>query len=151
MPASPFPASARFLVSAAALGLALAASSAQAQDYGGSYDNGPAYAPAPPEEVTVYGPHRGEERSGIGAPIENLSISRPVRTDDLDLRTEWGANTLRQRIVYTADRLCRELDAVYPDGFYPPTSDSPPCRRTAIEDAMDQADAAIARARGYGD
>ena len=99
----------------------------------------------------VYGPHREGERSAIGAPIEDVSISRPVRYDDLDLRTDRGVHELKRRILHTADGLCRRLDVVYPGRFYPPTSDNLPCRQTVIEDAMEQADAAIARERGYAD
>jgi len=120
-----------------------------AQDYSNPVP--PQYASGAPEVITVYGPHRSHERSTIGAPIEDVAISHPVRYDDLDLRTEWGASTLKHRILYAADRLCRQLDQVYPSSAYPPTSDSPPCRRTAVDDAMSQADAAIAAARSYGD
>ena len=136
-------------VSVAALGIALAASSSKAQGYYGPYDNDGQNYRGPTEQIYVYGPRRPRERSEIGAPIEDVAISRPVRFDDLDLRTEWGADELRERILYTARNLCRQLDSTYPTSFYPTTSDSPPCYKTALADAMAQADEAIGNARGY--
>jgi UrcA family protein len=124
-----------------ALGLALVASSAKAQDY----DNQPtAYQNGPNEQVEVYAP-RHHQRSTIGAPIEDVSMSRPVRYDDLDLRTAWGARTLKNRIRTTAHLLCERLDAFYPIS----TDDSPPCYSTAVNQAMYQADATIHNARAY--
>ena len=147
--------SARLLLAASALGLALAASSANAQDYDPNYapppNYGPNYAPppayGPPEEITIYGPRRHEQRSDIGAPIQDVAISQPVRFDDLDLRTEWGARELRHRIEYTARMMCQRLDAMYPIK----ADDSPPCYRTAVDQAMYQADSAIDQARSYAD
>jgi UrcA family protein len=135
--------------SVAAFGIALAASPSNAQGYNGPYDNDGQNYQSPPEQVYVYGPRRPRERSEIGAPIEDVAISRAVRFDDLDLRTAWGADELRDRILYTARNLCRQLDSVYPSSFYPATSDSPPCYKAAVEDAMAQADEAIGKARGY--
>ncbi len=133
------------LLATAVAALGLAASAAPVQEYG-SYDQGPGYYGPPPEEVIIQAPrYRAPERSTIGAPIENVAMSRAVRFDDLDLRTAWGAHALRERIRYTARRLCNRMDFAYPIS----TSDSPPCYRTALEDGMAQADAAIAEARGY--
>src|ERR1700761_7364812 len=53
---------------------------ASAQDYGR-----PVYSANGPEEITITAPHRHTERSEIGAPIEDVALSRPVRYDDLDL------------------------------------------------------------------
>ena len=142
----------RLLLAASALGFALAASSANAQDhqYGDAapnYGQPPSYGPAygPPEEITVYGPRRHESRGDQGAPIQDVAISQPVRFDDLDLRTNWGARELRNRIEYTARVMCQRLDTMYPIK----ADDSPPCYRTAVDQAMYQADAAISHARGY--
>ena len=137
--------SARFLASAAVAGFLLAASSASAQ-YAG-----PGYGPESSEQVYVYGPHRPIERGYSGAPVENLSIARPVRYDDLDLRTAWGARVLRQRVAVSADRLCRQLDAIYPTTVYPLSTESQDCYWQALGDAIYQADSAIARARSYRD
>jgi len=129
------------LLAASAAGLALAASSALAQDndrYGdGSYRN------APQEEVEVIAPPYHARSSVTGAPIVNTALSQAVRYDDLDLRTDWGARALRDRIRATARDLCGRLDRLYPIS----TDDSPPCYRTALENAMYQADVAIGDAR----
>jgi UrcA family protein len=150
----------RLLLTASALGLALTASSANAQQYdpygnpAPNYGPPPNYAPpppdyapasGPPEEITVYGPRRHQERGDLGAPIQDVALSQPVRFDDLDLRTNWGARELRQRIEYTARVMCQRLDTMYPIK----ADDSPPCYRAAVDQAMYQADAAIAQARGY--
>ena len=141
--------SGRLLLAASAFGLALAVSSANAQDYNPNYAPPPGYGPAsgPPEEITVYGPRRHEQRGDLGAPIQDVAISQAVRFDDLDLRTEWGARELRHRIEYTARVMCQRLDTMYPIK----ADDSPPCYRTAVDQAMYQADSAISQARSYAD
>jgi UrcA family protein len=123
------------LVSGAALGLALFAFPASAQYYG-----------APDEEIIINAPRHHPERSDIGAPIEDVAMSQQVRFDDLDLRTHWGARVLRERIEYAARTMCNRLDTLYPVS----TSDSPPCYRAAVDDAMGQAAVAIRNARGDG-
>jgi len=125
------------LLAAAAIGLTLGvAAPTAAQDYRDvSYGS--------TEEVIVSAPRPSQERSSIGAPIRDVAISQQIRTDDLDLTTGYGARTLEHRVSRAARDLCRKLDVRYPVA----TSDSPPCYQTAYEDAMDQADAAIARAR----
>jgi len=125
-----------FLAGTAALAL-FAALPAKAQDRTTYVD----YTNGGPERVEVIAP-RGE-RSEIGAPIEYRSISREVRFDDLDLTTGRGAHILRARVRETARALCERLNVRYPVA----TSDSPPCYSTAVADAMDQADEAIAQAR----
>jgi UrcA family protein len=113
-----------------ALALVLA-TSASAQSYA-----------SPTEEVIVRAPQYGPQRSEIGAPIENVSLSREVRFDDLDLRTAWGARALRDRVRETAMNLCQQLE-----NQYVTMDDNRPCYRTAYEDAMDQAETAIRDAR----
>ena len=125
-----------------ALGLALNASSAGAQEDGLS---GPGYYGAP-TEVIVTPPPMQRQRSVIGAPIIDVSMSRPVRIDDLDLRTSSGVDELRGRISYTARTLCRQLDVMYPvtyDG-----SSSYDCYRIAFRHGMARADDAIRAVRG---
>lgn len=135
-----------------ALGLFLvASSSAGAQEYG-PYQ--PGYYPAPPEEVIVRPPTYARQHSAIGAPIIDVSMSRPVRMDDLDLRTDWGARALRDRVSFTARTLCSQLNAMYPV-TYDGGSDQWPinheCYRDAFDGGMAQADQAIRAARGeYG-
>jgi len=121
----------------------LAAPAVSAQDY---YDE-TAYGP-PNEEIIVQAPeyYRHQQRdSATGAPIVDVAMSREVAFDDLDLRSGWGARALRSRVSATARRLCDRLNVRFPAQ----TSDSPDCFRTAYDDAMAQADEAIARARGY--
>ena len=92
-------------------------------------------------------PHYTPRQGELGAPIENVSLSREVRYDDLDLTTPDGIHELRARIRFTAAQECRQLDTMYPIA----ADDSPPCYRTAVEGAMEQADNAIAQAQHYAD
>ena len=135
------------LLGAAVAVAGFAATAASAQEYTYSYRTGPGYYGPPPEEVIIEAPryYHPQQRSSIGAPIEDVAMSRTIRFDDLDLRTDWGVYSLRDRIAYTARTLCKRLDFAYPVS----TSDSPDCYRTAMDDGMAQADAAIAQARGY--
>jgi UrcA family protein len=118
------------MLATGALALTLA-SSASAQYYAG-----------PTEDVIVRAPHYGPQRSDIGAPIENVSLSREIRFDDLDLRTVWGARALRSRIRETALNLCRQLDTQYVT-----LDDNRSCYRATYEDAMMQVDDAIRSTR----
>ncbi|HJW41494.1 MAG TPA: UrcA family protein [Rhizomicrobium sp.] len=122
------------LAGTGALGLLLTTAPVFAQDYDGLAT----------ERVEVIAPnHHHADRSSTGAPIVDVALTREVRFDDLDLSTPRGAHILRARIRNTAQELCSKLDLRYPVA----TSDSPPCYRTAVSDAMDQADTAIAQAR----
>ena len=136
-----------FLLAASVAGLNLTATAVQAQDYhdrGGSYDRYAAYDDGYyNDEVIVVGP-RYRERSTNGRPIRTVEASKDVSFYDLDLRTRWGVEKLHSRIKSTARSLCNRLDTMHPVT----ASDSPPCYRNAVEDAMAQADDAIARARG---
>ena len=118
------------ILATGAIALTLA-TSASAQYYAG-----------PTEDVIVRAPHYGPQRSEIGAPIQNVSFSREVRFDDLDLRTVWGARVLRSRLRQTALNLCRQLD-----NQYVTLDDNRSCYRAAYEDAMMQADDAIRSTR----
>ena len=117
---------------------ALVSAPAMAQEYRNvAYDDSM-------ERVIITAPRPPQDRSAIGAPIVDVAISREIRIDDLDLRTGYGVRMLERRVSDTAHDLCRRLDLRYPIT----ASDSPPCYEAAFEDAMEQADAAIARARG---
>lgn len=131
------------LAVASAFGAALLASSAGAQEYDRSNAGTVAYQAGPREDVEVTAPRFHPHRSMIGAEIRDVSISRDVRFDDLDLRTAQGARELRSRIRFTASALCSKLDTLYPVA----AEDSPPCFRAAVERAMVQADDAIGDAR----
>jgi UrcA family protein len=120
----------------------MAAIPAAAQDYGygapGAYSN--------PEDVIVQAPrmrHYTPQRSTIGAPIEDVGISAPVRYGDLDLTTDWGVRKLHTRIFVAARKLCQRLDNRYPITV---SDGAPSCYRQAVNDAMAQADAAVDRA-----
>src|SRR5579863_9355103 len=86
----------KLLPIAGAIGFALMATSAGAQDY---------YI-GPPEEVIVTPPPYAAPRGHLGGPIQDVALSRPVRFDDLDLTSRWGAYRLRARIAFEARTLC---------------------------------------------
>ncbi|HEY2071162.1 MAG TPA: UrcA family protein [Rhizomicrobium sp.] len=122
----------------------LATTSAMAQDSG--YYNRDVSYQGNTEEVEVYADRHHAEHSSInGAPIEDVALSRAVRFDDLDLRSDADVRILQERIRATARTLCRQLDVTHPIA----TEDSPPCYETAVSDAMAQADNAIDAARRY--
>jgi UrcA family protein len=130
-------------------GFVLIAQMAGAQEYGTNSTPYPGNG-APPENVIVSAPPVG--RSYIQAPIRNVLVSRTIRTDDLDLRTEEGARQLRSRVFFTADSLCRWLNAMNPvsaegwsSGMWPRDSQ---CYRNAVEGGMKQAVNAVSTARG---
>jgi UrcA family protein len=74
-------------------------------------------------------------------------MSHEIRMSDLDLRTRRGAHRLYERVSYTAQRLCRDLDRAYPVSADDGDSQSS-CYRRTMDDAMAQADEAIHEARG---
>jgi UrcA family protein len=123
---------------ACALGFFLSSTSVGAQEYDTAV-----YQSGPREEIVVTAPRYHTQRSAIGAEIRDVSITREVRFNDLDLRSARGARELRSRIRFTAGTLCRKLSMQYPVA----TEDSPPCFRTAVARAMAQADDAISDAR----
>lgn len=134
----------------ALLGLAAAPASAQEpygdSDYQSGYGGPGIYTADEEVEVTAppyYRRHHHPRRSAIGAPIVDVAMSSPVRFDDLDLTTRHGAQRLRLRVRETARDLCHRLDLAYPVS----AADSPPCYRTALDEAMPQANAAIRQAR----
>jgi UrcA family protein len=96
-------------------------------------------------EIVVRPPHRGRERSAIGAPIEDVYVSRAVPYDDLDLTTDDGADELRARVTQAAYSACEELDEFHPVA----ANDSPPCESTTTRDGLRKARYAIERARGW--
>jgi len=139
---------AKAMATGTALGLMLVVSSAGAQDYDGSA--APGFS-GPPQQIVVTPPPHVIRRNFIGAPIVNVSLSRAVRTDDLDLRTGEGARVLRSRVVFMATMLCQRINALYPV-TYDGASDQWPrdhnCYRNALNNGMAQADSAVRAARG---
>lgn len=122
--------------------LLILAAPASAQGYG--YENA-AYENGVDENVTVSVPRYAPQRSELGAPYRYISMSKGVYFGDLNLRTRSGARELKDRIGYTARMMCRQLDVRYPVT----APGSPGCYTTAMNDAMEQANFAIAEARGY--
>ena len=129
------------VVFVAAFAAASSASMAIAQDMS-SAQPGPDRTTSSPEVVIVTPPERGPSRSTIGAPIQDVSLSATVRTDDLDLQSPAGFLELQDRIRDTARQLCARLRFQHPIGV----PDEFGCRRRAMENASDQIDAAL---RGY--
>lgn len=146
------PISSRLLWSAAgALALALSTMPSFAQDYR-PYDNAPAYDRNDPETVEVYA-YRHPSRTARGGEIIQASYSAPVRADDLDLTTYWGAHMFRARVVQKAHQLCEALDVRYPVGANHDSGpvDESACFRRASEHGLEDADAAIDHARRLAD
>jgi UrcA family protein len=133
------------LIAAAAI---FAAPSAVAQGYG-AY-GAPAYGPT--EEVIVTAPPilRGEG-GNLDVP-GRATMSIPVRYDDLNLASWRDARVLRHRVRLAAHDICAQLAAAYPVHQLNGTS----CVRTALDNGLVRADAAIRDARlsyyyGYSD
>jgi UrcA family protein len=106
---------------------------------------------APQEEITIVAPHLVQRkvvgRTAIGAPVEVISLPRPVSYADLDLTKPADADELRKRISETAKAACKQLDNMYPEGnlFQAVPSDQN-CVKTATREAMDIAEQVIAGA-----
>jgi UrcA family protein len=102
------------------------------------------------EEVKVTAPEVERIRVGqtsIGAPIEVISLSRPVSYGDLDLTRQSDANELEKRILDTAEAACKELDNMYPDGsLYQPIPSDQNCVKSATTEALKEAHLVIAAA-----
>jgi UrcA family protein len=112
------------------MAMSLSPSSAEAQE--GSSDTITVTAPRHVERTTV-------GRSSIGAPIEDVTVSRRVSHHDLDLKSPAGRETLNRRITEAAQAECRELARIYPVG----RPDSRQCARIAIAGTRDAVDLAI--------
>ena len=122
----------RCLTACAATALALAVTAPVAAQPGYSHYDGD---PDTMSGVVVTAPRHQQRDSATGAPIEWVSTSRVVRYGDLDLSRRWGVHELRVRIERAARSACDELDTAYPVS----ASDTPPCVRDAVRDAMAQA------------
>ena len=128
---------AAFLLSAiSAFALILSAPQARAQD------SDDAFASPTTERVIVVGPRLA--RGLIGGDVVDVSLSRAVRVDDLDLRTAEGALELRARIRVAATQICSRLSRLYPIRV---DTSAPNCFRRTVDGAMASADAAIHGAR----
>ena len=92
------------------------------------------------QDITVTAPRT--RSSTTGAPIETVSTSRVVSTAGLDLRSAAGMQALEKRVEEAAKGACAWLDQLYPIT----TTDSPPCVKTAVDNAMADARATLASA-----
>jgi UrcA family protein len=139
--------SSRGAIFAGAIGLALAASSANAQDYG-RYDNG---AYSNDENIQVIAPRFDTNADGqrLNGPLEKISLSTNVSYDDLNLRTRRGARELKMRVRDAAQSTCARLAEAYPVEQAFGTN----CYKTALQNAELRANSAIrdARDRRYED
>jgi UrcA family protein len=97
----------------------------------------------PLEEITVVAPYHVEHKvvgrsSSTGAPIETISLSRPVSYSDLDLSKPIDVTVLENRVKQVAKESCKELEKIYPDLMYTPSPSNQNCLKSATEEAMDQ-------------
>lgn len=97
------------------------------------------------QEISVIAPQVSvylEKKRDSGAQrVKVYTVSRRVSFADLDLRTDADAETLRQRIRDSAQEGCDFISKKYP--YVRDES----CLRTAIDNAMVQAEQVIARVR----
>lgn len=104
--------------------------------------------PAPQSEVTVQAhatiTHKDVGRSYIGAPIEQITLTRRISYRDLNLSTPAGQRQLKERIDYVAHEACRQLSNLYPLALW--TSSNAACVTTATNEALAQVPAAVASA-----
>ncbi len=98
-------------------------------------DEGAANTGAVTERIVVSPTGATSTRGRLGAPIVDVSASRNIRVDDLDLSTSEGVATLRSRVNRTARNLCRRLDILFPLE----TQNSARCFRNAVNQAMEVA------------
>lgn len=92
-----------------------------------------------PSEVVVEAPHV------ISTKIKGhagISIVSKVSFADLNLATNSGAMELQKRIKASATQICGQLKKLYPDS----ADTDPPCVEAAIQNAMKEANKAIAAA-----
>ncbi len=95
------------------------------------------------EKVVIVAARNRIERSRFGGKVRNVSLSRVVRFDDLDLSTSWGRAELRTRVRVMAGNLCSQLARRYPIE----ASRGSPCYREALDKAMRRAEDVIADSR----
>ncbi len=102
-------------------------------------------------EITVTGTRMSREAvtknvvgrsSSTGAPIEHLTLTWSVPYSDLDLSKHSAAVEFEKRVHARAKAVCHELDRLFP--LRP--SEGPPCVKTAVDEAMVQAQKVIASA-----
>ncbi len=87
------------------------------------------------EEVVVTAPRHYHETGPTGGDIDIVSMSRPVRVDDLDLNTAWGRDELRSRVRLTAASVCGQLLSMDPAG----ASGNAPCYENTVSSSIHHA------------
>jgi UrcA family protein len=117
----------RLHIALATAGLALVAAMASATDA--------TTVVARQTQPTISQPY---ENSGI----EIHSLERHVRFNDLDLSTSAGIAVLEKRVTASANAVCAQLGELFPKDY---TTDEE-CRQQAVQSAMVQVRAAIAKA-----
>jgi UrcA family protein len=105
------------------------------------------------QEVTVVAPkvarHEGPTASRfLGAPIEVVSLSRPVSFADLDLTKQSDVATFKARIEDAAHAACTDLEVQYPSTYYVLVPANQNCAQTATDQAMTVAKEVIAAVNG---
>lgn len=78
-------------------------------------------------------------RTGVGAPVDRVTLTHQVSYADLSLTTRAGEAELRRRIAETARFACEQVERLYPAQ----SESLARCTRGAIEDASSQVTAAI--------
>jgi UrcA family protein len=107
--------------------------------------SGAVVAAEPISEVTISASREAKivvGKSPIGAPIEQITLTRRVGYSDLDLKSKAGADTLEKRVADTAKAACEELDKHYPLL----QKNAADCVKAANAEAMVQVKAAVAAA-----
>ncbi len=96
------------------------------------------------EEVVVVAPRlvRHTERTSTGSTIERVTLTRRVSVRDLDLTRHADVMELEERVNATAREACDYLAEMFPLA----SPDTPDCVSRAVDDAMEQAEEAIALA-----
>ena len=71
-------------------------------------------------------------RTPVGAPVEEVTLTRHVAYADLDLTTYSGVTEFERRVHDAAATACKQLDELYPLT----ASESPACTKKANDAAM---------------
>lgn len=100
------------------------------------------------EAIIVTPPERyiTRDRTASGARIEVITVQQVVHSNDLDLRSDYDVDLLRERIRQTAIDACNLAER---DSAGVSLTTDRECVREATQDAMAQADTLIAYKRGY--
>jgi UrcA family protein len=98
------------------------------------------------KEVVVEAPRAQVTHESVnGIPSDVITIRHRVSYKDIDISTNSGAEVLKQRIGNAAKDACKQIDTLYHNTYV--ALDLAACEKGATEDAMIQANAAIAGAR----